>query len=162
MTNIIPFFGPFLGAVPSALLIFVVDPLHPLNCLYFVIFIIVLQQVDGNIIGPKILGSSTGLAGFWVIFAITLFGGLFGVFGMIIGVPIFAVIYAGIRSGLNILLSKKEMPTELEKYRDLDYVDEEGMHDMPEEQPGEKKASRRQDKKVSVKAEQSGQEKIEK
>ena len=164
VTNIIPFFGPFLGAVPSALLIFVVDPLHPLNCLYFVIFIIVLQQVDGNIIGPKILGSSTGLAGFWVIFAITLFGGLFGVFGMIIGVPIFAVIYAGIRSGLNILLSKKEMPTELEKYRNLDYVDEEGMHDMPEEQPGEKKASRRQSKKAGVKDGQSesGQEKIEK
>lgn len=164
VTNIIPFFGPFLGAVPSALLIFVVDPLHPLNCLYFVIFIIVLQQVDGNIIGPKILGSSTGLAGFWVIFAITLFGGLFGVFGMIIGVPIFAVIYAGIRSGLNILLSKKEMPTELEKYRNLDYVDEEGMHDMPEEQPGEKKASRRQSKKAGVKDRQSesGQEKTEK
>lgn len=162
VTNIIPFFGPFLGAVPSALLIFVVDPLHPLNCLYFVIFIIVLQQVDGNIIGPKILGSSTGLAGFWVIFAITLFGGLFGVFGMIIGVPIFAVIYAGIRSGLNILLSKKEMPTELEKYRNLDYVDEEGMHDIPEEQPGEKKASRRQSKKAGVKDGQSGQEKIEK
>lgn len=164
VTNIIPFFGPFLGAVPSALLIFVVDPLHPLNCLYFVIFIIVLQQVDGNIIGPKILGSSTGLAGFWVIFAITLFGGLFGVFGMIIGVPIFAVIYVGIRSGLNILLSKKEMPTELEKYRNLDYVDEEGMHDMPEEQPGEKKASRRQSKKAGVKDGQSesGQEKTEK
>ena len=164
VTNIIPFFGPFLGAVPSALLIFVVDPLHPLNCLYFVIFIIVLQQVDGNIIGPKILGSSTGLAGFWVIFSITLFGGLFGVFGMIIGVPIFAVIYAGIRSGLNILLSKKEMPTELEKYRNLDYVDEEGMHDMPEEQPGEKKASRRQSKKAGVKDGQSesGQEKTEK
>lgn len=155
VTNIIPFFGPFLGAVPSALLIFVVDPLHPLNCLYFVIFIIVLQQVDGNIIGPKILGSSTGLAGFWVIFAITLFGGLFGVFGMIIGVPIFAVIYAGIRSGLNILLSKKEMPTELEKYQNLDYVDEEGIHDMPEEQPGEKKASRRQSKKAGVKDGQS-------
>lgn len=164
VTNIIPFFGPFLGAVPSALLIFVVDPLHPLNCLYFVIFIIVLQQVDGNIIGPKILGSSTGLAGFWVIFAITLFGGLFGVFGMIIGVPIFAVIYAGIRSGLNILLSKKEMPTELEKYRNLDYVDEEGMHDIPEEQPREKKASRRQGKKAGVKDGQSesGQEKTEK
>lgn len=163
VTNIIPFFGPFLGAVPSALLIFVVDPLHPLNCLYFVIFIIVLQQVDGNIIGPKILGSSTGLAGFWVIFAITLFGGLFGVFGMIIGVPIFAVIYAGIRSGLNILLSKKEMPTELEKYRDLDYVDEEGMHDMPEEQPGEKKV-KRLNKKSGVKDGQSesGQEKTEK
>lgn len=163
VTNIIPFFGPFLGAVPSALLIFVVDPLHPLNCLYFVIFIIVLQQVDGNIIGPKILGSSTGLAGFWVIFAITLFGGLFGVFGMIIGVPIFAVIYAGIRSGLNILLSKKEMPTELEKYRNLDYVDEEGMHDMPEEQPGEKKV-KRLNKKSGVKDGQSesGQEKTEK
>lgn len=138
VTNVIPFFGPFLGAVPCALLIFVVDPLHPLNCLYFVIFIIILQQIDGNIIGPKILGSSTGLAGFWVIFAITLFGGLFGVFGMIIGVPIFAVIYAGIKAGADILLRKKGMPTELATYEKLDYMDDEGVHVLPEE---ERKAS---------------------
>ena len=130
-TNIIPFFGPFLGAIPSALLIFVVDPMHPLNCVYFVLFIIILQQVDGNIIGPKILGSSTGLTGFWVIFAITLFGGLFGVLGMIIGVPILAVIYAGVRSAVNTALDKKKMPTESGKYERLEYVDEKGFHELP-------------------------------
>lgn len=132
-TNIIPFFGPFLGAVPSALLIFVVDPLHPLNCLYFVIFILVLQQIDGNIIGPKILGSSTGLTGFWVIFAITLFGGLFGVLGMIIGVPIMAVIYAGVRVAVNNALDRKKMPTESGKYERLEYVDENGFHEIQTE-----------------------------
>lgn len=125
-TNIIPFFGPFLGAVPTTILVFVVDPLHPLNCLYFVIFILALQQFDGNFLGPKILGSSTGLTGFWVIFAITFFGGLMGVIGMIIGVPIFAVIYAAVRSGVNIMLQKKEMPTSTQQYEKVDYVDEEG------------------------------------
>ncbi len=144
VTNIIPFFGPFLGAVPCTLLIFVVDPLHPLNCLYFVVFILILQQVDGNIIGPKILGSSTGLTGFWVIFAITLFGGLLGVFGMIIGVPILAVIYAAVRAAVNMALTKKNMPTESGKYEQLEYVDEGGFHEIvPEEKgkatkPGEK------------------------
>lgn len=134
VTNIIPFFGPFLGAVPCTLLIFVANPLHPLNCLYFVVFILVLQQVDGNIIGPKILGSSTGLTGFWVIFAITLFGGLFGVFGMIIGVPILAVLYAAVRSAVNTALARKELPTETRKYEKLEYVDEDGFHEIvPEE-----------------------------
>lgn len=126
VTNVIPFFGPFLGGVPCAILVFVVDPMHPLNCVYFIIFILVLQQFDGNILGPKILGSSTGLTGFWVIFAITFFGGLFGVFGMIIGVPIFAVIYAGIRSVVNTMLKKKDMPIESGKYEKVDYVDDEG------------------------------------
>lgn len=131
-TNIIPFFGPFLGAVPTTILVFVVDPLHPLNCLYFVIFILALQQFDGNFLGPKILGSSTGLTGFWVIFAITFFGGLMGVIGMIIGVPIFAVIYSAVRSGVNILLQKKEMPTSTQLYEKVDYVDEEGgFHEIP-------------------------------
>lgn len=126
VTNIIPFFGPFLGGIPCAVLVFVVDPLHPLNCVYFIIFILVLQQFDGNILGPKILGSSTGLTGFWVIFAITFFGGLFGVFGMIIGVPIFAVIYAAVRSLVNNRLKKKELPLETAKYEVVDYVDDEG------------------------------------
>lgn len=108
VTNIIPFFGPFLGAIPSAVLILVVDPMHPLNCVYFVIFILILQQVDGNLIGPKILGDSTGLSGFWVIFAITLFGGLFNVLGMIVGVPIFAILYAAVRSHVNSALVKKK------------------------------------------------------
>lgn len=131
VTNIIPFFGPFLGAVPCTLLIFVVDPLHPLNCLYFVVFILALQQVDGNIIGPKILGNSTGLTGFWVIFAITLFGGLFGVLGMIIGVPILAVIYAAVRSLVNTSLTRKKMPIDSCLYERLEYVDEEGFHEIP-------------------------------
>ena len=90
VTNIIPFFGPFIGAIPSALLIFIESPL---KSLWFLIFIVVLQQVDGNIIGPKILGNSTGLSSFWVLFSILVFGGLWGVVGMVIGVPLFAVIY---------------------------------------------------------------------
>lgn len=129
VTNVIPFFGPYLGAIPSAFLILIVDPMHPLNCVYFLIFILVLQQFDGNILGPKILGSSTGLTSFWVIFAITFFGGLFGVIGMIVGVPIFAVIYAAIKSVVNSALVKKELPTETEKYEKLEYVDDEGFHD---------------------------------
>lgn len=126
VTNVIPFFGPFLGAIPSTILIFVVDPMHPLNCVYFAIFALVLQQVDGNIIGPKILGNSTGLAGFWVIFSITLFGGLFGVFGMIVGVPIFAVFYAAVRSVVNTMLAKKSMPQSSQEYVTVDYIDDEG------------------------------------
>ena len=90
VTNVIPFFGPFLGAIPCALLILLVSPL---KCLYFVIFIFLLQQLDGNVIGPKILGNTTGLSSFWVLFAILLFGGLWGFVGMIVGVPLFAVIY---------------------------------------------------------------------
>ena len=94
VTNIIPFFGPYIGAIPSAIILLTVSPM---SCLMFVIFIVILQQVDGNIIGPKILGSSTGLSGIWVLFSILLFGGLFGFVGMIIGVPVFAVIYDLIR-----------------------------------------------------------------
>ncbi len=90
VTNIIPFFGPFIGAVPSALIIFVMDPK---KCIYFIIFIIILQQFDGNILGPKCMGNSINLSAFWVLFAILLFGGLWKVAGMIIGVPLFAVIY---------------------------------------------------------------------
>lgn len=113
ITNVVPFFGPYLGAIPSALLILMVNPLH---CLYFIIFILILQQFDGNILGPKILGDSTGLSGFWVIFSITLFGGMFGILGMIVGVPVFAVIYAAIRAVINLLLSKKDLPTETYHY----------------------------------------------
>lgn len=128
VTNVIPFFGPFLGAIPCSILIFVVDPMHPLNCLYFVIFILLLQQFDGNILGPKILGESTGITGFWVIFSITVFGGLFGVLGMIVGVPIFAVIYASIKSLVNSSLQKKSMPSETELYVEVGSVDADGFH----------------------------------
>lgn len=113
VTNIIPFFGPYLGAIPCAILILMISPIH---CLYFVIFIIILQQIDGNIIGPKILGNSTGISSFWVIFAITIFGGLFGIPGMVIGVPVFAIIYAGFRSLFHRMLRKKGPPTETDVY----------------------------------------------
>lgn len=90
VTNIIPFFGPVIGAVPATLLILIANPM---KALWFIIFVLVLQQVDGNIIGPKILGESTGISGFWVMFAIIFFGGIFGIVGMVIGIPVFAVVY---------------------------------------------------------------------
>ena len=120
VTNVIPFFGPYLGAIPSAILILMVNPI---KCIYFIIFIIILQQVDGNIIGPKILGGSTGLSGFWIIFSITIFGGIMGIPGMIIGVPFFAVLYALIRRFSNRLLEKRGLPTETKMYLDVDYID---------------------------------------
>lgn len=124
VTNIIPFFGPFLGAIPSTLLILFIDPMQ---ALYFLIFVLILQQVDGNIIGPKILGSSTGLSSFWVIFSITLFGGLLGIFGMIIGVPIFAIIFASIKSLVESKLSIKNLPPETAKYLRLLYINPDNM-----------------------------------
>lgn len=90
VTNVIPFFGPFIGAIPATLLILIQDPI---KAIWFVLFVFILQQLDGNVIGPKILGNSTGLSSFWVLFAILLFGGLWGFVGMIVGVPLFAVIY---------------------------------------------------------------------
>ena len=128
VTNVIPFFGPFIGAIPCSILIFVVDPMHPLNCLYFVIFILLLQQFDGNVLGPKILGDSTGLTGFWVIFSITLFGGIFGVSGMVVGVPVFAVIYAAIKSLVHTSLEKKNMSLKTKEYTKLEYVDPGGIY----------------------------------
>ena len=120
VTNIIPFFGPFLGAIPSTLLILFIDPL---KALYFVIFVIVLQQVDGNIIGPKILGSSTGLSSFWGIFSITLFGGIWGILGMIVGVPIFAILFAFMKSLIETKLSAKKLSPETNNYLRLLYID---------------------------------------
>ncbi len=90
VTNIIPFFGPFIGAVPSFLLILIVKPV---KALIFLVFVVILQQFDGNILGPRILGNVTGLSSFWVLFSILFFGGMFGFIGMLIGVPVFAVIY---------------------------------------------------------------------
>lgn len=121
VTNVIPFFGPWIGGIPSALLVLMVDPKQ---ALYFGILIIVIQQFDGNILGPKILGDSTGLSGFWVIFSITIFGGLFGVLGMIVGVPIFAVFYAGVKSLINRILHKKNLPTDLSPYMTVGRIEE--------------------------------------
>ena len=113
VTNIIPFFGPFIGAIPSALLILLVDPV---KCLYFCIFVFILQQFDGNILGPKILGESTGLGSFWVLFSILLFGGLFGFAGMVMGVPVFAILYSVLRRLVNKGLRKKNLSVETDEY----------------------------------------------
>ncbi len=120
VTNVIPFFGPYLGAIPCAFLVFMVNPIQ---CIYFIIFIFLLQQLDGNVIGPKILGESTGLSGFWVIFSITIFGGLWGVPGMIIGVPFFAVIYAMTKRYTERKLKKKGLPTESNRYLNVKKID---------------------------------------
>ena len=120
VTNIIPFFGPLIGAIPSAFIILLVDPL---KALIFVIFIIILQQVDGNIIGPKILGSSIGINGFWVMFSIILGAGLFSFWGMLLGVPVFVVIYTGITILVERKLKKRSLPVDPEDYADLDHID---------------------------------------
>lgn len=120
VTNIIPFFGPFIGAIPCAIIIILSSPL---KCLYFVVIIIVLQQVDGNILGPKILSSSIGLSSFWVMFAILVFGGLFGFWGLLCGVPLFAVIYELFSEFVNKKLRRKQLPTGTDVYETLDYVD---------------------------------------
>ena len=117
VTNIIPFFGPFLGAIPSAILILLVNPIQTI---YFVIFILILQQCDGNIIKPKLFGDSTGLSGFWVIASITVGGGLFGIPGMFLGVPIFAVIYHDIKRRIIRSLKKKGLPTSTKSYMNVD------------------------------------------
>lgn len=120
VTNVIPFFGPYIGAVSSAVLILLVNPIQ---CIYFVIFILLLQQFDGNFLGPKILGGSTGLSSFMVIVAILVGGGLFGIFGMFVGVPACAIICTVIRNGIQSRLEKKKMPIDLESYRDIDHLD---------------------------------------
>ena len=120
VTNVIPFFGPFIGAVPSALIILLVDPF---KCLVFVIFIIILQQLDGNVIGPKILGSSIGINGFWVMFSIILGAGLFGFWGMLLGVPVFVVIYTAINEQIDKKLKKSDLPWETADYIGVDYID---------------------------------------
>ena len=113
VTNVIPFFGPFIGAIPCALLVFLDSPI---KCLYFAVFILVLQQFDGNILGPKILGDSTGLASFWVLFSILLFGGLFGFAGMVLGVPVFAMIYSVLRRLVLYGLRRRGLPEDTECY----------------------------------------------
>jgi len=130
VTNIIPFFGPFIGAVPCAFLILLVSPIQ---CVYFVVFIIVLQQFDGNILGPKILGSSTGLASFWVLFSILLFGGLFGFAGMVLGVPVFAMLYSIANRLVRWGLRKHGLPQETEFYLGKTGPLSCGTGDVPEE-----------------------------
>ena len=120
ITNVIPFFGPFIGAVPSILLILMESPV---KALWFAVFILALQQLDGNVIGPKILGDRTGLSSFWVLFSIILFGGLWGLVGMVVCVPLFAVIYDIIRKLVQRGLEKNGLPEVWEQYK-AEYPDE--------------------------------------
>lgn len=125
VTNVIPFFGPYIGAIPSAILITLSNPIKGL---YFLIFVLILQQIDGNIIGPKIIGNSTGLSAFWVVFSILLGGGLFGIPGMILGVPTFAVLSYIVTMLINHNLEKKNLPVETSCYDELSYVDTDGTY----------------------------------
>ena len=120
ITNVIPFFGPFIGAVPSTLLIMFEDPIKGL---WFILFVLALQQLDGNVIGPAILGDRTGLSSFWVLFAIILCGGLWGLVGMVICVPMFAVIYDIVKKLVRRGLSKKGQNQLWEQYK-TEYPDE--------------------------------------
>ena len=121
ITNVIPFFGPFIGAVPSTLLIMIEDPIKGL---WFILFVLALQQLDGNIIGPAILGDRTGLSSFWVLFAIILCGGLWGIVGMVVCVPMFAVIYDTVKKLVRRGLNKKGQNQLWTQYKE-DYPDEE-------------------------------------
>ena len=116
ITNVIPFFGPFIGAIPAAIIILLVSPIH---ALYFLILIFILQQVDGNIIGPAILGNTTGIASFWVLFSIVIGGGLFGFIGMVLGVPVFAIIYYYFSRSINKRLEAKGLEFRTDSYEDL-------------------------------------------
>lgn len=134
ITNIIPFFGPFIGAIPCALIILMIDPI---KCLYFIILILILQQADGNIIKPKLFGNSTGLPAFWVIVSILVGGGLFGVMGMYLGTPVFAVIYSFIKRKVAQKLESKGLPSETSRYvrsNELPY-------EIPEEEKKEEVAA---------------------
>ena len=124
VTNIIPFFGPFIGAIPSAVLILLADPTNLKPVIIFVVFIICLQQFDGNILGPKILGDSTGISALMVVVSISIGGGFFGFMGMFLGVPTFAVISYLFRCFIHYRLRKKGLPAEHENYIDLTAVDD--------------------------------------
>lgn len=115
VTNMIPFFGPYIGAIPSAIIIMTVSPI---KAVVFFVMAMLLQQIDGNIICPKIVGSNTGLSSFWVLFSILLFTGLFGFVGTIIGVPIFAVLYDIAKKLIFHCLEKRGEGHEVERYRE--------------------------------------------
>ena len=147
VTNVIPFFGPYIGAIPSTLLILLANPIKGI---YFLIFILLLQQLDGNFIGPKILGNSTGLSSFWVIFSILLGGGLFGFLGMLLGVPTFAVIYYIIELIIDGRLHRKNLPESSDYYDEYSFVDDTGKYVISRETM-EKKHKEKCEKEKSMK-----------
>ena len=149
VTNVIPFFGPFIGAIPSAFIILLVDPM---KCLIFLVFILILQQFDGNILGPKILGSSTGVNGFWIMFAIIIGGGFFGFMGMLLGVPVFVVIYSGIKNLTRRKLRRSGLPEDYESYENLHHIDPktgEHIEMPPQPTPEERRAKKAEAREAS-------------
>ena len=134
ITNVIPFFGPIIGAVPSTLLILIESPI---KALWFVVFVLALQQLDGNVIGPKILGNTVGISGFWVLISITVAAGIFGFAGMLLGVPVFAVIYLIISDIVNSSLRKKQKTTVTDDYYDIHEVADLDRKAQAEEAPEE-------------------------
>ncbi|MBQ7507175.1 MAG: AI-2E family transporter [Lachnospiraceae bacterium] len=136
ITNVIPVFGPFIGGIPCAILIFLTDPL---KALYFIIFIIILQQVDGNIIGPNILGNTTGVSSFWIITTILIGGGYFGILGMLLAVPVFGVIYYLFSRFIGKKLVKKELPVRTDDYVRADWMDPESKEIIYKEEHEESK-----------------------
>ncbi len=105
ITNIIPFFGPLFGAIPSTLIVMFVSPI---KAFWLLLIILIIQQIDGNIIGPKILGDSIGISAFWILFSLLVAGKLLGFIGMVIGVPMFAVIYSIIKDIVESKLDKRD------------------------------------------------------
>ena len=120
VTNVIPFFGPFIGAIPSFMIIFMVSPV---KALIFAVFIFLLQQFDGNFLGPKILGNIVGINGFWIMFSIIVGSGLYGFMGMLLAVPVFVLIYTLISHLVNRKLRRSGLPTENDTYKDMSYID---------------------------------------
>ena len=139
VTNIIPVFGPYIGAVPTVIIIFLTEPKMGI---YFLIFVLILQQVDGNLIGPKILGDSTGISSFWVVVSIVVGGKLFGFAGMLLGVPTMAVIYYMVGRFNGFLLRKRNLPVRTDDYVYIDHVDEESLSLVPKD-PEKEEARRR-------------------
>ncbi len=132
VTNVIPYFGPIIGAVPSGLLVLMLDPI---KCLYFVIFILLLQQLDGNVIGPKILGNTTGVSSLGVMLSILVGGGLFGLPGMILSVPTYGVIYSLVKAAAEHQLSKRGLPTDTETYAAAKGIDPASLGPVEEARP---------------------------
>ena len=143
VTNVIPFFGPFIGAIPSILIVLIQSPMHGI---YLAIFILILQQVDGNIIGPKILGDTTGLSSFWVLFAILVAGGLFGFFGMLLGVPVFAVIYYIFQEIIKYRMEKRKLSSDTDDYVKLLYIDSQTKEMIYEEEKPVEKEEKAEEK----------------
>ena len=137
VTNLIPYFGVFIGAAPSALMILLEDPI---KCLVFIIYIVVLHTLATNFLAPRVQSETIGLGGFWVLFAILLFGGLFGFWGLLLGVPVFAVIYAAVGSRNRSQLREKNYPITTAEYEKILQIDPEtGVPVYMQDEPSDKK-----------------------